>query len=76
MIKTLQNVENTLIAHEEKVEEVSTFGLTNFAKYITGGETEDNIDEWTNCDANDSCFEHLIDEIVGGALGIVSTFGK
>lgn len=52
----------------KKKEEISTFDLANFVKSITEGENidEDDIDEWINCDANDSSFEHLIDEPIVG----------
>jgi len=48
--------------------------LTNFAKFITGGENvdEDNTNEWINCDTNDPGFKYLTDEQkVSGALGTV-----
>lgn len=44
--------------------EVSALDLANFAKSVPGGKNVDtnNIDEWINCDANNSGFKHITDE--------------
>ena len=52
-------------------EEISVHDLANLTKSVTGGEkiNEGNIEEWINCDVNDSDFELLTyEQILGQAL--------
>ena len=67
--KILPNVENALVEFTEE-EEISAHDLENLDKSVTGGKkvNERNVEEWFNCDTNDSGFGCLIDEQIAGLV--------